>query len=673
MTTVVRDLTTKLSFETDTTGLRQYRNQLRGAQREARSLTRGSITGERGLNRFGATAGRVGGIVQRLGTSLGTVTLGASGLLAAITAGGAVALNPLIETIARVEQLKTSLVTITGSVTEANTVFARLEKLAASTPVSVEQLASAFTKLSASGLDSSDEALISFVNTASALGKDFDSTIEAVVDAGTFQFERLKEAFTVLSSQSGNEVEFQFRGVKTTLKKDSAEIVEFLKNIGETAFAGGAERQSKTLIGLFSTLLDGISRFAVKIGDAGLREELKTTLRFAIELISQLGPVADTIAAALSRVTQTVNELLTGAGASVVSLINDVERFERIIRFISFVLNTIEFDPFELLVQPIKTAIELIKDDLEAFARGSDSLIGLVFDKLSERAGPFGAIILGLSETFRAFLIEQQNAADQTSDTGQKLERLGEAAIFLKDQVLSLVETLVVAFAPVIQQIFGVEVEQGAEGVDLLNIAIEALTNGLIALGNGAGIVRDEFAGLIDTFNSFIDSVASASEAAAKFFENNGALRFLGEGARFVADFTGAETDRAIADRAEALPTDISSPFRTFSRNVRGFGVPEGISERARSQAAFGAAQQAAGGIGQPADIARRIQGITGARAGATQAPQVNQQFQVNVGGITIDVTTQNLESPDTINQISDAVQGGISGAVEDVRANFQG
>ena len=50
-----------------------------------------------------------------------------------------------------------------------------------------------FTKLVALGLNPSQRAMESYGNTAAAMGKDLSQMIEAVADAATGEFERLKE------------------------------------------------------------------------------------------------------------------------------------------------------------------------------------------------------------------------------------------------------------------------------------------------------------------------------------------------------------------------------------------------------------------------------------------------------------------------------------------------
>jgi len=91
------------------------------------------------------------------------------------------------------DKINASLITMTGSQEAADKAFARIQTFATTTPYDLAQVATAFTKLTALGLNPSQEALESYGNTAAAMGKDLNQMIEAVADAATGEFERLKE------------------------------------------------------------------------------------------------------------------------------------------------------------------------------------------------------------------------------------------------------------------------------------------------------------------------------------------------------------------------------------------------------------------------------------------------------------------------------------------------
>lgn len=201
-------------------------------------------------------------------------TLGLKQVLVALA--GAAVVRGTIQTIVQFERLSASLKTVTGSADAAQAAFDDLKEFAATTPFQLQEVVAAFVKLKALGLDPSMEALRSYGNTAAAMGKDMNQFIEAVADAATGEFERLKE-FGIKASSQGENVSFTFQGVTTTIRKNANEISDYLRTIGDNQFSSGMADQMETLGGSFSNLQDSIAQLASALGDAGLSDILKTT------------------------------------------------------------------------------------------------------------------------------------------------------------------------------------------------------------------------------------------------------------------------------------------------------------------------------------------------------------------------------------------------------------
>ena len=179
---------------------------------------------------------------------------------------GAGMIAVLANSAGKIEQMKVALTTaFGGSADAAEEAFTTISNFAKTTPFQMEEVMNSFIKLKNLGLDPSEESLTSFGNTASAMGKPLNQMVEAVADAATGEFERLKE-FGIRASQQGDQVEFTFKGVTTTVKKNAKDIQQFLLDIGNTDFAGGMVAQSQTFMGLMSTLKDNISLTAASIG-----------------------------------------------------------------------------------------------------------------------------------------------------------------------------------------------------------------------------------------------------------------------------------------------------------------------------------------------------------------------------------------------------------------------
>lgn len=223
-------------------------------------------------------------IVRVKGEGVSSTTAGLSSLTgAAVKATGAItglasagaALSKLVSVSRQADVLKASLVTMTGSMANANAAFDELSKFAASTPYALDQSVTAFTKLVSLGLTPSQKALTAYGNTAAAMGKDLNQMIEAVADATTGEFERLKE-FGIKAKQQGDQVSFTFQGVTTTVAKNSAAIEGYLQGIGENNFAGAMSNRMATLDGAISNLSDswdGLFRAISSEGAGGLIQE----------------------------------------------------------------------------------------------------------------------------------------------------------------------------------------------------------------------------------------------------------------------------------------------------------------------------------------------------------------------------------------------------------------
>lgn len=196
-------------------------------------------------------------------------------------------MQKLVSVARQTDVLKAGLVTMTGSMENANAAFAELSKFAANTPYALDQSVTAFTKLVSMGLTPSQKALESYGNTAAAMGKDLNQMIEAVADAATFEFERLKE-FGIRASQQGDEVAFTFQGVTTTVKKNAAEIEGYLMALGENQFAGAMANRMVTLDGALSNLQDSWDGLFRAVSTAGTGEAIAEQVRYASAALDDL-------------------------------------------------------------------------------------------------------------------------------------------------------------------------------------------------------------------------------------------------------------------------------------------------------------------------------------------------------------------------------------------------
>jgi hypothetical protein len=170
----------------------------------------------------------------------------------AVGALGAFSVAELSNEVLQVNRdFQTLRANLTSTVGEANTdlAFSFIKSLGQD----AEQTTDAFIKLANLGLKPSAEALSAYGNTAAAQGKDIMQMIEAVADASTGEFERLKE-FGIKASQQNDQVAFTFQGATTRIGNNAAEIQKYLIDIGNNKFGDALANQAKTIDGQLGNL-----------------------------------------------------------------------------------------------------------------------------------------------------------------------------------------------------------------------------------------------------------------------------------------------------------------------------------------------------------------------------------------------------------------------------------
>lgn len=210
-----------------------------------------------------------------------------AGLASIVAATAYKAAQELVESQRQLDKMSASLKTLTGSTQGARQALSILQDFARDTPYGLEQAVEGFRKLVALGLTPSEEALRSYGNTAAAMGKDLNQMIEAVADASTFEFERLKE-FGIKAKQNKNDVEFTFQGTTTVVKKSAADIEQYLLNIGNVNFAGAMADQANTLNGAIASAGDSWSQLKMTLATSLDVGALAEPIRYIDDLIQEL-------------------------------------------------------------------------------------------------------------------------------------------------------------------------------------------------------------------------------------------------------------------------------------------------------------------------------------------------------------------------------------------------
>lgn len=166
------------------------------------------------------------------------------------------------------EEMSTTLTNALWSSSEAQKSLKMINELARKTPFETDKLTASYIKLVNRWMKPTSEELTNLWDLASSQWKDFDMLVEAMLDAQTGEFERLKE-FWVRAVQHWDKVSMTFRGVTTEVDKTSEAVTNYLTGLWKTdGVAGAMITQSTTMSGLFSTLASDFNKVWQEIGTA---------------------------------------------------------------------------------------------------------------------------------------------------------------------------------------------------------------------------------------------------------------------------------------------------------------------------------------------------------------------------------------------------------------------
>ncbi|PKR57506.1 tape measure protein [Thalassospira lohafexi] len=281
----VADLLVRIEANTQ-----QMRNELRKGEgvvnRFDKNVSRAALSSSTALDRLGRSARATVGILAGLGVGLGVAEI----------ATGIAQVN------AQFQDLQTSLKVATGSAEAADTAFAGLRVFAKETPFQLSEVTQAFISLKNLGLDPSIDSLRAYGDIASSFnGKSLDDFIQAVADATTGEFERLKE-FGIKASSEGDKVAFTFRKMTTTIGKNATEIEGYLQDLARNNFGGAMSEKMDNLSGRFSNLKDQVDDLYVTIGESGGIDVMAAALDLASSAVNGLADNLDHVATVIALV-----------------------------------------------------------------------------------------------------------------------------------------------------------------------------------------------------------------------------------------------------------------------------------------------------------------------------------------------------------------------------------
>jgi len=257
-----------------------------------------------------------------------------------------------IKASAEFEQFRVVLTNSLGSGTAADMALSRIEKFAAETPFSIQELTAAFVQLANRGITPSTETLTAMGDLASALGKPLQQVNEAVLDVTN------SERWTELGIKvkvNGDKITGTFRGMTVSAERSEKGALQLVEAFGKMeGVAGGMAEQAKTLNGQISNLKDKFAILSRELGDqfAPAIKEIATGMSNFLgsldagTILAYFAPLKDTLLPAIEKLfiaLSDVIKVLSGADFSdTTKTTNDLnEAFLVLVDTLTFIVDVV--------------------------------------------------------------------------------------------------------------------------------------------------------------------------------------------------------------------------------------------------------------------------------------------------------------------------------------------
>lgn len=187
--------------------------------------------------------------------------------------GGAAVLTGLgreiVDVTAKFEKFHIVLSNTLGSDFEAGKSLDMVRDFVAKTPFQVDEVTDGFIRLTNQGFKPTYQDLTKLGDLASSTGKGFTQLSEAIIDAQTGEFERLKE-FGIKAAKEGDKVTFTFKGQQTVISNTSASIKDYILSLGGMQGVAGANAKiADSVSGRISNIADKLTSIYSEIGTEG--------------------------------------------------------------------------------------------------------------------------------------------------------------------------------------------------------------------------------------------------------------------------------------------------------------------------------------------------------------------------------------------------------------------
>lgn len=367
--------------------------------------------------------------------------------------------------------LDAKLQTATGSAERSAEAFKAVQEFAAKTPFDLAQATNGFTQLVNLGLTPSEKAMVSYGNTASAMGKDLSQMIEAVADATVGEFERLK-TFGIKSKTVGENVSFTFRGMTTTVKKEAAAIEGYLMALGTNEFAGAMALRAATLDGALSNLGDTWDNLFLTVSKQGIGSLIQDGVIMAGNALQVLTDWIET--GALAEAISGIGEKFSGWEADVSNAVN----------LVSIIIGestngwgesvSIFFDN---MLKGFKQLPEMTRFAIQAttvqFASMS-AQVGIQNDAMFDHIGLRFERLVGIAKLDGKKIANAMNPFSESMDLGAEVAKLDAEIDALHDGVTSRAKTATELLQSTANESIQLYALEGLAATDNYNLRIEA-------------------------------------------------------------------------------------------------------------------------------------------------------------------------------------------------------
>lgn len=210
------------------------------------------------------------------------------------------------------QRLAASLETVTGSAEGARRAFSQIQDFAKSTPFEVAEVTQAFIDLRTRGLDASKLSMTALGDYASSFGRSMTDMVRAISGVVMGETEAIK-SFGVTAIAMGDKMALTFRGHTTLVGKNASEIQAYFNRLSQENFAGGMERQMKTLGGAWSNLKDQVAATFFEMGNAGASQAIVGAILSMTKALADVTPAlasfSNSVVTGIGRALDIMNQL----------------------------------------------------------------------------------------------------------------------------------------------------------------------------------------------------------------------------------------------------------------------------------------------------------------------------------------------------------------------------